>query len=69
MKEKKECLEEKVATRVHITTDMGTGSSYCSNCNYDFGSQASKIYEKCPKCNYRIIEGAVTPYPFGGSDF
>jgi len=65
---KEKGLEEKIAYREHIVTDMGNGSSYCSNCHYNFGPEASKHYESCPGCGYRIKEGS-TYINWGGSDF
>ena len=61
-------LEEMVATREHIVTDQGNGSSYCSNCQYGLGSNPSKEYEKCPGCDYKFIEGGLYINQ-GGSDF
>ncbi len=59
MNEVKQNLEEMVATREHIVTDQGNGMSYCSNCEYNLGSSALKVYEKCPECDYKLIEGGI----------
>jgi len=67
-REEKENLEEKVATREHIVTDQGNGGSYCSNCEYNLGPDPAKEYEKCPECNYKLVEGGIWVSP-GGSDF
>lgn len=67
MEEQKLSLE-KVAFREHITTDMGNGGSYCSNCKYNLGSDPSKAYEKCPRCDCRLREGGMFVNR-GGSDF
>lgn len=61
-------LEERVAKREHITTDQGNGNSYCSNCEYDLGSDPRVKYEECPKCKYKLVEGSVFINK-GGSDF
>ena len=61
-------LEKKIATREHIATDQGTGGSYCSNCNYNLGSDPGKDYPKCPGCDYKLIQGSMYIQQ-GGSDF
>lgn len=66
---KDESLEEKIATREHVVTDQGNGGSYCSHCQYDLGNDPGIKYDKCPGCDYRLIEGTCKPYEFGGSDF
>ncbi|MEK6969511.1 MAG: hypothetical protein AABW48_03720 [Nanoarchaeota archaeon] len=68
MADKKNSLEEKVATREHIVTDQGNGVAYCSNCNYNFGPDPLKEYKICPGCNYTLTEGKIDILP-GGSDF
>jgi len=68
MAEENKTLEEKVAFREHIATDMGNGGSYCSNCLFDLGPDPSKSYDKCPKCSYRLLEGSLY-VSSGGSDF
>ena len=65
---KEDSLEEKIATREHIVTDMGNGGSYCSNCVYNFGPDPLKSYDNCPGCDYKIAEGS-TYINRGGSDF
>lgn len=69
MVDKKDSLEEKIATREHFCTDMGTGGSNCSNCHYDLGGDPLKEYDKCPGCNYKLIGNIIHEYNFGGSDF
>lgn len=68
MGDEKRSLEDKVAKREHIVTDQGNGGSYCDHCNYDLGPDPSVEYERCPKCNYRLVEGSIF-INSGGSDF
>jgi len=63
-----ESLEDKIATREHIVSDQGNGASYCSNCDYNFGSDFSKKYEVCPGCDYKLVPGKIH-INRGGSDF
>ena len=65
---KRKNLEEKIAFRSHIATDMGTGGSYCSNCRYYFGSDPFKEYNFCPGCGYKLKDGRISTN-MGGSDF
>ncbi|MFH1065635.1 MAG: hypothetical protein V1734_03985 [Nanoarchaeota archaeon] len=66
----KENLEKKTATREHIVTDMGNGMAYCSNCEYNLGSDPIEIYKIkiCPGCGYTLYEGGIY-INRGGSDF
>jgi len=68
MIDKKEPLEEKVATREHIVTDQGNGGYYRSNCQYNLGSDPSRKYETCPGGDYKLIEGKIWINE-GGQDF
>lgn len=68
MSETKRDLEEMVATREHLVTDQGNGMSYCSNCQYNLGTDPSIVYKECPGCEYKLIEGKLY-LPQGGSDF
>jgi len=68
LKKKKKTLEEKVAYRNHVVTDMGNGASFCSNCDYNFGPDPLKSYKKCPGCDYKLKDGSMY-INSGGSDF
>ena len=63
-----EPLEKRVALRNHVVNDQGNGSSYCSHCNSDLGSNPSKQYDSCPGCGYKLVEGDLS-IEQGGSDF
>jgi len=64
---------EQIARIESVGTDMGTGGSFCTNCNYDLTSYLNNVQQeqelKCPGCDYQLKYGSSTPYPFGGSDF
>lgn len=52
-------VEEKIAYRRHCYDDQGGGSSFCTNCGHNFGWNFT-LYEKCPDCNYKLIETGIT---------
>jgi len=58
----------KVARREHVVSDQGNGRSYCGHCEKDLGSDPTVHFDRCPGCNYLLIEGDVT-IQRGGSDF
>ena len=69
MDKKEEGKLEKIAFREHLITDQGNGGSYCTNCKCDLGSDPCKNYDTCPGCGYKLVNGEIHPYSFGGSDF